>query len=159
MPPTEKRGRVHTSTVTVSVLDPDSSKNTSSLYRQRDDQCFKFEVFKSSGPGGQSRNKVSSGIKCWHLPTGLKQERTGKNQHQNRRDAYSAVINMLDNLISEEAKSNEDLDRATQIGSGMRGDKRRTYRMQDDIVVDHITGKKAKASKVFKGCMNLLWRR
>ncbi|MCV9964494.1 hypothetical protein OIU34_21625 [Pararhizobium sp. BT-229] len=69
----------------------------------------------------------------------------------------AALIAMLDDRLRSGSKAVEDNLRRQQIGSGMRGDKRRTYRFQDDTVVDHITGKSMIASKAMKGTMNLLW--
>jgi len=68
-----------------------------------------------------------------------------------------ALITMLDNGLKSGAKAVEDDVRRQQIGSGMRGDKRRTYRFQDDTVTDHVTGKSMQASKAMKGGINRLW--
>lgn len=70
----------------------------------------------------------------------------------------SALIAMLNERLRSGSKAVEDDVRRQQIGSGMRGDKRRTYRFQDDTVVDHVTGKSIQASKAMKGLMNALWR-
>jgi protein subunit release factor A len=64
---------------------------------------------------------------------------------------------MLDERLRSGSKAFEDDVRRQQIGSGMRGDKRRTYRFQDDTVVDHITGKSMQASKAMKGMISMLW--
>ncbi|MCS4088800.1 hypothetical protein [Rhizobium sp. BK176] len=69
----------------------------------------------------------------------------------------AALITMLDNRLQSGSKAVEDDVRRQQIGSGMRGDKRRTYRFQDDIVVDHITGKSMQANKAMKGALMHLW--
>jgi peptide chain release factor 1 len=156
VPPTESRGRVHTSTITVAVIDDNVDVDVK--YLQRGDEHFKFEPFKSSGAGGQHRNKTESGIKCIHLPTGVKQERTSKNQHQNRRDAKRAVIEELDRLMRAEKSETLSSTRKDQVGSGMRGDKIRTYRSQDDVATDHITGKKTKFKALMKsGNFTKLW--
>jgi protein subunit release factor A len=69
----------------------------------------------------------------------------------------AALIVMLDDRLQSGSKAIEDDVRRQQIGSGMRGDKRRTYRFQEDTVVDHITGKSMRSSKAVKGTMNELW--
>jgi protein subunit release factor A len=68
----------------------------------------------------------------------------------------AALIVMLDERLRSGSKAFEDDVRRQQIGSGMRGDKRRTYRFQDDTVVDHITGKSMQASKAMKGMISML---
>jgi protein subunit release factor A len=70
----------------------------------------------------------------------------------------AALIAMLDEHLRAGSKAVEDDVRRQQIGSGMRGDKRRTYRFQDDTVVDHVTGKAIQAGKAMKGGIPLLWR-
>jgi protein subunit release factor A len=69
----------------------------------------------------------------------------------------AALISMLDERLSSGSKAVEDDVRRQQIGSGMRGDKRRTYRFQDDTVVDHVTRKSMQASKAMKGFLSNLW--
>ncbi|WP_327210605.1 hypothetical protein [Rhizobium leguminosarum] len=69
----------------------------------------------------------------------------------------AALVAMLDERLWSGSKAVEDDVRRQQIGSGMRGDKRRTYRFQDDVVTDHITAKSMQASKVMKGAISTLW--
>jgi protein subunit release factor A len=69
----------------------------------------------------------------------------------------TALIAMLDERLKSGSKAAEDDVRRQQIGSGMRGDKRRTYRFQDDTVVDHVTGESMQASKAMKGGLSELW--
>jgi len=142
--------------VTVAVLD--DSYSADSKYMQREDDDYIFEIFKSQGAGGQSRNKTSSGVKCIHLPTGIKQERTAKCQHANRKNAKTAVDKLLDSLIFGEQSANQNDDRYAMVGSGMRGDKIRTYRFQEDIVIDHTTDKKVNLKQVFRGNMDKFWK-
>lgn len=68
-----------------------------------------------------------------------------------------ALIGMLDDRLRSGSKAVEDDVRRQQIGSGMRGDKRRTYRFQDDVVTDHVTGKSMQASKAMRGGLPSLW--
>jgi protein subunit release factor A len=69
----------------------------------------------------------------------------------------AALIAMLDERLRSGSKAVEDDVRRQQIGFGMRGDKRRTYRFQDDVVVDHFTGKSMQASRAMKGGLSALW--
>lgn len=71
----------------------------------------------------------------------------------------AALIAMLDERLQSGSKAFEDDIRRQQIGSGMRGDKRRTYRFQDDVVTDHVSGKSMQASKAMKGGVPALWKR
>lgn len=125
----------------------------------RDDKYYHFELFKSTGAGGQKKNKTLSAIKCIHLPTGIKQERDSRSQSKNKIDAKNAVNKILDERIHNECHFKRNNNRSSMIGSGMRGDKIRTYRFQDDRVTDHITGKSAKLKNLMRGNINKLWNK
>lgn len=116
-----------------------------------------MEWFSGSGAGGQHRNRHLNCARLIHIPTGLKQERQGRSREANYRDAMAALVAMLDERLVSGSKAVEDDVRRQQIGSGMRGDKRRTYRFQDDTVVDHVSGKSIQASKAMKGGFTSLW--
>lgn len=156
VPPTEKRGRVHTSTVTVSVLNP-NVVSVDENYTKISDEYFRVEWFSGTGAGGQHRNKKQNSCRVIHIPTGLVETRQGRTREANLKDAKDALLatlsrssrNFINGKLSDIAKD--------QRGSGMRGDKMRTYRFQDDHVVDHNSGKTAKATKVMKGNFQLLW--
>ncbi|NJO65654.1 MAG: PCRF domain-containing protein, partial [Richelia sp. RM2_1_2] len=155
IPPTERRGRVHTSTVTVSVTDNNISTNPK--YAQRSESDFRVEWFSGTGKGGQKRNKSQSCCRLIHIPTNLVETRQGRSRESNFSDAMLALNKNLDTLSSGEKLEKLSTEKKIQVGSGMRGDKRRTYRFQDDIVVDHITNKKSTCSKIMRGEFNLLW--
>jgi len=156
VPPTERKGRVHTSTVTVAVLD--TSYSSDQKYSLRDEHHYHFELFKSTGCGGQKKNKTLSAIKCIHLPTGIKQERDSRSQSKNKIDAKNAVNKILDSMMHNELHSIQNADRADMVGSGMRGDKIRTYRFQEDIIIDHLNNSKYNLKQVFRGNMNKCWK-
>jgi len=146
-PPNEKRGRIHTSTVTVAVLDePDFGDVTIDL------QDLDIRTTRGSGPGGQHRNTSDTAVIVTHRPTeiSVKVER-GRSQYQNKEEA----LRILRARIFELEKINADLTRADerrqQVGTGMRGDKIRTIRYQDGIVKDHRTGKKMKLRNYLSG--------
>lgn len=157
VPPNEKRGRVHTSTVTVALTSASQASERDPLTR-RSEADFRIEWFSGSGAGGQHRNRHLNCARLIHIPTGLKQERQGRSREANYRDAMAALVAMLDDHLRSGSKAVEDNVRRHQIGSGMRGDKRRTYRFQDDAVVDHVTGKSMQASKAMRGLMDGLWK-
>lgn len=154
IPPTEKRGRVHTSTVTVAVIDPSVQVNTK--YSLRDEEHFKIEWFSGTGKGGQHRNKHANSARITHIPTGIKQECQGRKRESNKREAMLALNKLLDEKEQEQLYGKIGAMKKEQVGSGMRGDKFRTYRFQDDVVIDHRTGKRAKCSKVMKGRFDVL---
>lgn len=146
VPPTEKGGRVHTSTVTVAVLE---EPNRIEAVPEKE---VTFEFFKASGPGGQHRNKTSSACRARHEPTGTVAVcSSSRDQHRNRANA----IFLLKAKVFDSKKS--DLDRAIdrkrkgQIGTGRRGDKIRTYRERDNLVTDHRTGRKTQLDRLRKG--------
>ena len=138
IPPTEKRGRVQTSTVTVAVLDPDAVMGCALNY-----QDVEIVTTRGSGPGGQARNKTDSCVIATHRPTGfavrIDNERS---QQQNKAMAYKVLAAKLYEAERDKIASERDKDRKQQVGTGMRGDKVRTYRTQDDQVNDHRTGQR-----------------
>jgi len=141
--------------VTVAVLDGNYSSQ--SKYNLRDDKHYRFELFKSTGAGGQKKNKTLSAIKCIHLPTGIKQERDSRSQNKNKIDAKNAVNKILDDKTHNEQHSKRNENRSSMVGSGMRGDKIRTYRFQDDRITDHILGKSFKLKTILRGNMDKIW--
>lgn len=155
VPPTEKRGRVHTSTVTVSVLN--SNVKTDERYNQREEKDFYVEWFSGTGKGGQKRNKSQSCCRLYHLPTGLMESRQGRSRENNMADAKAKLLTTLDKMAVNHGASIQSSTRKKQVGSGMRGDKVRTLRFQDDQVVDHRNNKSTTAKKFMKGNMDSLW--
>lgn len=156
VPNNEKRGRVHTSTVTVSVTD--SMLVNNDKFVMRDKEHFRIEWFSGTGKGGQHKNKHANSCRVIHLPTGLKQEQQGRKREVNKREAMRLLLIKLNKknynyghaLLSETMKK--------QKGTGMRGDKIRTYRFQDGFVFDHQTKKKADVKHIMKGKFDLLWK-
>jgi len=155
VPPTETKGRVHTSTVTVAVLD--DSYAADSKYSLREDHHYFFELFKSTGKGGQKKNKSLTAVKCIHLPTGIKQERDSRSQSKNKIEARAAVDKILDSLISGEKSAKQNQERSGMVGSGMRADKIKTYRFQENTIIDHRTGKKYNLKQILRGNISKMW--
>lgn len=138
VPPTEKRCRVQTSTVTVAVLDPAVVVGQALNYNDVD-----ITTTRGSGPGGQNRNKTDSCVIATHRPTGLSVRIDNeRSQHQNKATAYKVLAARLYEAERERLFTQREADRRQQVGSGMRGDKVRTYRSQDDQVNDHRTGQR-----------------
>lgn len=155
IPPTERKGRVHTSTVTVAVIDPEVKVSDVLMKRSPDD--FRIEWFSGTGKGGQNRNKVQCTCRMTHIPTGITKTAGSRSRESNKAQCLEAITSELDSMIASTKTSNLRKSTQDQIGSGMRGDKRRTYRFRDDAVEDHVTGKGASCDKVMKGYIDLLW--
>ena len=137
MPPGEKRGRVHTSTITVAVL-PEPTAAELRLHPGD----LSIVTCRGSGPGGQHRNKTESCVAITHLPTGLTVRcESERSQHQNRETALALLRARLHAAEQKRLFATRADFRRRQVGSGMRGDKRRTIRCQDGVVVDHVTGR------------------
>ncbi len=153
IPPTEKRGRIHTSSVTVAVV----SETTLEAPRQLTFDDVDIEWFSGTGKGGQHRNKRQNSCRVIHRASGLVESRQGRHRSRNLEDALAALDKRLMHGVCEQRKQAGNQVRQSQIGKGLRGVKMRTYRFQDDRVVDHRTGKQAKCLKVMKGRFDLLW--
>lgn len=146
VPPTERKGRVQTSTVTVSVVELLLGQQ----FTLRD-QDIKVFTTTAGGPGGQHQNKTRSAVVMRHLPTGIEASASARCQHQNRRQARAVLESRVAELMTRRQSESENARRREQLGTGERGDKIRTYREQDDQVVDHRTGAKCRLSDVRKG--------
>ncbi len=151
VPPTERKGRVHTSTVTVAVVDP---QVISTVIRETD---LAVEWYSGTGAGGQHRNKHQNSCRITHRPTGITAKAECRSRTNSLAEATAAIQKRVDQLLQNSYNDNLASDRKAQVGSGMRGDKIRTYRFQDDRVQDHITGKTGSVKKVLAGNFDLLW--
>ncbi len=154
VPPTERKGRVHTSTVTVAVIDGGEQSHTSEPIPYCD---LKIEWYSGTGAGGQHRNKHQNSCRITHIPSGLVATAQCRSRQNSFEQAMSDIQERVDNITLSQYNSSISNNRREQVGSGMRGDKIRTYRFQDDSVQDHVTGKRAKCNTVLKGNFELLW--
>jgi peptide chain release factor 1 len=133
VPVTESAGRIHTSTATVAVL-PEAEEVEVEL-RPED---LEWDVFRSSGPGGQSVNTTDSAVRLIHAPTGIKVEvQEERSQQQNREKALRYLRARLLARAQEEAQAKEAAARRSQVGTGERAEKIRTYNFPEGRVTDH----------------------
>ncbi len=136
-PATEKRGRIHTSTATVSVLP---ELGDIDLHISPDD--IEFEAFRSGGHGGQNVNKVSTAVRLKHKPTGIIVScQTQRFQAQNRELAMEMLRAKLWEMEVEKQHGEISSLKSTQVGRGMRAEKIRTYNFPQDRMTDHRIGK------------------
>lgn len=146
VPPTEKRGRRQSSTVTVAVLPEVSLRDA-----QVDLKDVKIETYRASGPGGQHRNTTDTAVRATHIPSQVTACATSKSQHQNRETALAVLASRIAQINADRLEKTQNKKRRKQIGSGMRSDKIRTVAEQRGRVENHLNGKRMKIDAYFRG--------
>jgi len=115
-----------------------------------------LETTRGTGNGGQHKNTTDSCVVVTHIATGIKVVRDGRNQFKNKEDALKELKTRVNKFYRTGHIEESVEERRDQIGKGERGDKRRTYRVKDGIVIDHITEKNANIKDIYKGKLELL---
>lgn len=152
VPPTESKGRFHTSIVSVAVLP---------LYKEEKlllkEEELEIKTQRGHGKGGQHQNKTDSAVRAKHIATGLHVFINGRDQSQNKREAIQILTAKVSQFYRQQQRDQYDSNRKIQLDGGGRANKIRTYNFKDSRVVDHrLSRKTSQLKQVMKGHFDLL---
>lgn len=116
-----------------------------------------YRWFSGTGKGGQHRNKHQNSVEITHVPTGLSRSAQTRSRETSMRDAKGELERAVMRFQTSGRHAAVNQLRSSQIGLGMRADKRRTWRMRDDQVVDDVTGRSTTFTRAMKGYIDDLW--
>lgn len=138
----------------MAAIDPSAVDAKAIEFNERE---FKIEWYSGTGAGGQHRNKHQNSCRLTHLPTSTVVTAQCRSRENSFNEAKETLLARLNESHFSSARREVGIDRKRQVGSGMRGDKVRTYREQDDTVTDHETGKRASLKSIMLGELAKVW--
>lgn len=152
IPPTEKKGRTQTSIITVALVDPSDKVN---FIFNRSEVTKQYT--RSSGKGGQNVNRRSTCVQLTHVPTGIQVKcQDQRDQSKNEELAWIRLEDKLRVIHDDTQSKTIYQNRLDQVGTGSRSDKKRSYRIKEDLVVDHESGKQCSFRDFSRGRIELL---
>jgi len=154
VPPTESKGRRHTSRIAVAVLEVPNHQESKSFPESE----FRFDAFCGQGPGGQHRNKNMTTVRCTHVPTGITAVSNTKSQHTNKCNAKAAVLAQLHERKKISYHAAVNASRQGQIGSMGRGARIRIYSFIDGFVRDERVKKSFRVKDIMSGKLELIYK-
>ena len=152
VPPTEKRRRVHTSTIAVALMDEQDRQ----IALQNCDLSKRWHS--GTGAGGQHRNKTQNCLELTHLPTGISVSANGRSRKENERQALHLLEQAVQDHLNTRSQARSAADRREQAGDRSRsGIRIRTWKLQDGKVIDHRSGQTARMKDVERTGVAGLW--
>lgn len=139
--------------MTVAIVDSEGPAKQQTIPKSD----LRIEWYSGTGAGGQHRNKHQNSCRITHIPSGVVATAQCRSRENSLAEAMATIQSRIDNQAESLYNNSIASDRRQQVGSGMRGDKIRTYRFQDDVVKDHLTNRTASVKKVLAGNFDLLW--
>lgn len=153
VPQTERRGRVHTSTVGVALLSDTTSRRIS-----LNEEDLHKRWHSGTGAGGQHRNKTQNCLELTHRPSGLSVTANGRSRKDNEREARLLLQKALEDRGAEQERCVISQERRSQAGDRSRsGERIRTWKFQEDKVIDHQSGISARARDILRKGVSSLW--